>query len=255
MIDPVLAGEGSARVAALAARELDDTVAIVPPAIDLAVIEPRTSERKLAAVRRYVSDCRSGVAAPAPDDLVGELLLDDSHRPERGTVGQTRRISGPGPASTRAAARRRGVVSGRRRIRRERRRKQPARAFHVDRGAGRWGYRVAVRPSTREPLTPGSSDQRPEARGNAGPPGDHGPDGPRRDDAVIGRADVTLLYGGQDVVDRYRNRSDILTQGPGRSKLVVAAGADREQRLTWRRKGSLTRRDRVHLYHRRLCRG
>ena len=92
MIDAVRAGEGSARVAALAARELDDTVAIVLGAIDLAVIEPRTSERKLAAVRRYVSDCPSGVAAPAPDDLVGELLLDDSHRPERGTVGQTRRI-------------------------------------------------------------------------------------------------------------------------------------------------------------------
>jgi hypothetical protein len=60
MIDAVLAGEGSARVAALAARELDDTVAIVLPAIDLAVIKPRTSERKLAAVRRYVSDCLSG---------------------------------------------------------------------------------------------------------------------------------------------------------------------------------------------------
>jgi len=66
MIDAVLAGQGSARVAALAAGELDDTVAIVLPAIDLAVIGPRTSERKLAAVRRYVNDCLSGVAAPAP---------------------------------------------------------------------------------------------------------------------------------------------------------------------------------------------
>ncbi|MEA2183914.1 MAG: hypothetical protein QOK16_3949 [Solirubrobacteraceae bacterium] len=93
------------------------------------------------------------------------------------------------------------------------------------------GYRVAVRPSTREPLTLGRLIS---ALRRAGMPGHQAimvPTDHAAADAVIGRTDVTLLYGGQDVVDRYRNRSDILTQGPGRSKLVVAAGADREAAL------------------------
>jgi len=101
------------------------------------------------------------------------------------------------------------------------------------------GYRVAVRPSTRGPLTPGRLIS---ALRRAGMPGHQAimvPTDHAAADAVIGRADVTLLYGGQDVVDRYRNRSDVLTQGSGRSKLVVAAGADREAALDLATEGVL----------------
>jgi hypothetical protein len=75
MIDAVLAGEGSGRVAALAARELDGPVAIVLPAIDLAVIAPRGNERRLVDARRYVSDRLLGTAVDAPDGLVGEVAV------------------------------------------------------------------------------------------------------------------------------------------------------------------------------------
>jgi hypothetical protein len=75
MIDAVLAGQGSSRVAALAARELDGAVAIVLPAIDLAVIAPPSSERQMAGLRRYVSDQMLGLPAPAPSELVSEVAI------------------------------------------------------------------------------------------------------------------------------------------------------------------------------------
>jgi acyl-CoA reductase-like NAD-dependent aldehyde dehydrogenase len=101
------------------------------------------------------------------------------------------------------------------------------------------GYRVAVRPSTREPLTPGRLIGALRCAGMPGHQAIMVPTDHAAADAVIGRADVTLLYGGQDVVDRYHNRSDVLTQGPGRSKLVVAAGADRRAALDLATEGAL----------------
>lgn len=93
------------------------------------------------------------------------------------------------------------------------------------------GYRVVVRPSNRDPLTP---FRLVTALWQAGVPTtqlvlvpcDHA-----TADLIIERADRALVYGGQDVVDKYRNRSDVLIQGPGRSKLVVAADADRRAGL------------------------
>jgi hypothetical protein len=93
------------------------------------------------------------------------------------------------------------------------------------------GYRVVVRPSNRDPLTP---FRLVTALWQAGLPTTQlvlAPCDHATADLIIERADRALVYGGQDVVDKYRNRSDVLTQGPGRSKLVVTADADRRAGL------------------------
>ncbi|MFF7361711.1 aldehyde dehydrogenase family protein [Streptomyces sp. NPDC008125] len=101
------------------------------------------------------------------------------------------------------------------------------------------GYRVVVRPSNRDPLTPFrliTSLRR------AGVPDSHlvmAPCDYATADLIIDRADRALVYGGQSVVDKYRDRRDVLTQGPGRSKLVVAADADRAAGLELARAGAL----------------
>lgn len=88
------------------------------------------------------------------------------------------------------------------------------------------GYRVAVRPSRREPVTPhrlvsalrqaGLGDDRlvllPSEHGTA--------------DAIINAADLAITFGGDDVVSRYSG-TGVLTQGPGRSKVLLTADADR----------------------------
>ncbi|WP_459782754.1 hypothetical protein, partial [Photobacterium sp. R1] len=38
---------------------------------------------------------------------------------------------------------------------------------------------------------------------------------------IIEAADLSIVYGGEDTVTRYENRSDVLVQGPGRSKMVI----------------------------------
>ncbi|GAA3168901.1 MULTISPECIES: aldehyde dehydrogenase family protein [Streptomyces] len=94
-----------------------------------------------------------------------------------------------------------------------------------------FGYRIVVRPSTRDPFTP---YRLVTALRQAGVPPtqlvvapcDHATAG-----LVIERSDRALVYGGQNVVDMYRGRGDIRLQGPGRSKLVVTADADRNAGL------------------------
>ncbi|MDW8803866.1 aldehyde dehydrogenase family protein [Streptomyces scabiei] len=86
------------------------------------------------------------------------------------------------------------------------------------------GYRVAVRPSGREPFTPhrlvtalreaGIGDDRLLLL-----PTDH----QVADDLVRG-ADLSLVYGGDPVVEKYRAHPNVLTQGPGRSKILLADG-------------------------------
>ena len=75
MIDAVLAGEGLARVAALAARELGGAVAIVLPAVDVAVAAPRLGDDRLAAVGRYVTERVLGRPAEVPAELVAEVAV------------------------------------------------------------------------------------------------------------------------------------------------------------------------------------
>jgi acyl-CoA reductase-like NAD-dependent aldehyde dehydrogenase len=88
------------------------------------------------------------------------------------------------------------------------------------------GYRVAVRPSRREPLTAHRlvnalrrSGFRPEDAVYL--PTDH--DGA---DEIIRSADVAMVYGGQDVVDKYADDPAVVVNGPGRAKILITADRD-----------------------------
>ncbi len=88
------------------------------------------------------------------------------------------------------------------------------------------GYRVAVRPSRREPLT---AHRLVNALRQAGfraedavyLPTDH--DGA---DEVIRSADIAMVYGGQDVVDKYAHDPTVVVNGPGRAKILITADRD-----------------------------
>jgi acyl-CoA reductase-like NAD-dependent aldehyde dehydrogenase len=88
------------------------------------------------------------------------------------------------------------------------------------------GYRVAVRPSRREPLTAHrlvnalrQSGFRPEDAVYL--PTDHG-----GADEIIRSADLAMVYGGQDVVDKYANDPTVVVNGPGRAKILITADRD-----------------------------
>ncbi|WP_201294828.1 MULTISPECIES: hypothetical protein [unclassified Nocardiopsis] len=93
------------------------------------------------------------------------------------------------------------------------------------------GYRVAVRPSRREPFTP---HRLVGALHRAGvredqlvlPPTDHQAVG-----ALIRGADRAVVYGGDDMVARYANDARVLPQGPGRTKILVTADTDWQEYL------------------------
>ena len=88
------------------------------------------------------------------------------------------------------------------------------------------GYRVAVRPSRREPLTAHRlvnallrSGFRPEDAVYL--PTDHG-----GADEIIRSADLAMVYGGQDVVDKYAGDPSVMVNGPGRTKILIADDRD-----------------------------
>jgi len=88
------------------------------------------------------------------------------------------------------------------------------------------GYRVAVRPSRREPLTAHrlvyalrEAGFRPEDVVYL--PTDH-----RGAGEITRAADLAMVYGGQDVVDLYANDPTMLVNGPGRAKIVITADQD-----------------------------
>jgi acyl-CoA reductase-like NAD-dependent aldehyde dehydrogenase len=88
------------------------------------------------------------------------------------------------------------------------------------------GYRVAVRPSRREPLT---AHRLVHALRQAGfrphdavyLPTDH-----RGADEMIRSADLAMVYGGQGVVDKYANDPTVFVNGPGRAKILITAEHD-----------------------------
>lgn len=93
------------------------------------------------------------------------------------------------------------------------------------------GYRIVVRPSNRDPWTPRRLISALRAAGTDSTqvvmiPTDHQTAG-----RLVERADRSVVYGGQDVVDRYQGRRDVRIQGPGRSKLVVASDASQSEAL------------------------
>jgi acyl-CoA reductase-like NAD-dependent aldehyde dehydrogenase len=85
------------------------------------------------------------------------------------------------------------------------------------------GYRVAIRPSRREPLT---AHRLVHALRQAGfrprdavyLPTDH-----RGADEMIRSADLAMVYGGQDVVDKYAGDPTVFVNGPGRAKILITA--------------------------------
>src|SRR5947209_2496272 len=88
------------------------------------------------------------------------------------------------------------------------------------------GYRVAVRPSRREPLTGHrlvtalrQAGFRPEDAVYL--PTDHG-----GANEIIRSADVAMVYGGQDVVDKYADDPRVAVNGPGRAKILITAEQD-----------------------------
>lgn len=85
------------------------------------------------------------------------------------------------------------------------------------------GYRVAIRPSGREPFTAHRLVQSLRACGFgddhvAYVPTDHAI--ARR---LVAAADLAVVYGGADVAAEFRDRADVLVQGPGRSKILITA--------------------------------
>jgi acyl-CoA reductase-like NAD-dependent aldehyde dehydrogenase len=88
------------------------------------------------------------------------------------------------------------------------------------------GYRVAVRPSRREPLT---AHRLVHALRDAGfrpedavyLPTDH-----RGADEVIRSTDLAMVYGSRDVVDRYVNDPTVFVNGPGCTKILITAEQD-----------------------------
>lgn len=88
------------------------------------------------------------------------------------------------------------------------------------------GYRVAIRPSRREPFTAHRLIHALRQTGfRAGDalylPTDH-----TVADDVIRAVDLAMVYGGQDVVDRYTQDPRVLTNGPGRAKILITEECD-----------------------------
>jgi acyl-CoA reductase-like NAD-dependent aldehyde dehydrogenase len=88
------------------------------------------------------------------------------------------------------------------------------------------GYRVAVRPSRREPFTGHrlvnalrQAGFRPEDAVYL--PTDHA-----GADEIIRSADLAMVYGGQEVVDKYAADPTVMVNGPGRAKILITADRD-----------------------------
>jgi acyl-CoA reductase-like NAD-dependent aldehyde dehydrogenase len=88
------------------------------------------------------------------------------------------------------------------------------------------GYRVAIRPSRRQPLslyrlisalrTCGFGDDQVVLL-----PTDYDAAG-----EILRQADLSMVYGGQEVIDKYATNPTVLPNGPGRSKILITADAD-----------------------------
>src|ERR1700754_1189357 len=88
------------------------------------------------------------------------------------------------------------------------------------------GYRVAVRPSRREPFTAHRLIQALRQTGFRDVDALYLPTDHAVADDVIRAADLAMVYGGQDVVDTYAQDPTVLTNGPGRTKILITADCD-----------------------------
>ncbi|MFC7587843.1 aldehyde dehydrogenase family protein [Nonomuraea antimicrobica] len=83
------------------------------------------------------------------------------------------------------------------------------------------GYRVAVRPSRREPFTAYRVVEALRAAGFRDTDAVYLPSAHTGATALLRRADLGLVYGGDDVKTRYEGSATIKVGGPGRSKTLV----------------------------------
>ncbi|WP_374159149.1 aldehyde dehydrogenase family protein [Mycobacterium sp. G7A2] len=88
------------------------------------------------------------------------------------------------------------------------------------------GYRVAVRPSRREPLTAHRLVSALRAAGFRDVDAGCLPTGHTGADDLVRAVDLALVYGGQDVADRYADDPTVFVNGPGRAKILVTAEQD-----------------------------
>lgn len=88
------------------------------------------------------------------------------------------------------------------------------------------GYRVAVRPSRREPLTAHRLVHALRWAGFRAADAVFLPTDHAGADEIIRSADVAMVYGGQDVVDKYAHDPSVIVNGPGRTKIVITADQD-----------------------------
>ena len=88
------------------------------------------------------------------------------------------------------------------------------------------GYRVAVRPSRREPFTAHRLVQALRQAGFRHGDAVYLPTDYAGADELVRAADLAMVYGGQDVVNKFAQDRTVLTNGPGRTKILVTAEKD-----------------------------
>ena len=88
------------------------------------------------------------------------------------------------------------------------------------------GYRVAVRPSRREPFTGQRLIAALRESGFRAEDVSYLPTDYTGADEVIRAVDLAMVYGGQDVVDKYATDPTVWVNGPGRAKVLITAEQD-----------------------------
>ncbi|MDT5355343.1 MAG: hypothetical protein QOJ56_3875 [Mycobacterium sp.] len=88
------------------------------------------------------------------------------------------------------------------------------------------GYRVAIRPSRREPFTGHRLILALRAAGFRPEDAVYLPTDYAGADEIIRAADLAMVYGGQDVVDKYAADPTVFPNGPGRTKILITAEKD-----------------------------
>ncbi|HEX9832965.1 MAG TPA: aldehyde dehydrogenase family protein [Mycobacterium sp.] len=93
------------------------------------------------------------------------------------------------------------------------------------------GYRVAVRPSRREPFTGQRLVSALRESGFRADDVSYLPTDYTGADGIIRAADLAMVYGGQDLADKYAADPTVSVNGPGRAKILVTAEQDWHEHL------------------------
>ncbi|RDH79175.1 aldehyde dehydrogenase family protein [Mycolicibacterium moriokaense] len=88
------------------------------------------------------------------------------------------------------------------------------------------GYRVAVRPSRREPFTGHRLVHALRQSGFRDADAVFLPTDHAGADTLVAEADLAMVYGGQEVVDTYAGDPTVFVNGPGRSKILITKDRD-----------------------------